>query len=69
MGAQTKGLKPEMTTLYGAIITKSSATIQLPPAKQMELFRSPDLFKFKEKTRSLLLHMSMFDAETGQITG
>jgi len=28
-----------------------------------------DLFEFKENTRSVLLHMSMFDAEIEQISG
>jgi len=28
-----------------------------------------DLFEFKEKRRSVLLHMSIFDAEIGQIMG
>ncbi|MDQ6967981.1 MAG: hypothetical protein Q9M14_04785 [Mariprofundaceae bacterium] len=28
---------------------------------------APDLFEFKEKIRSVLLHLSIFDAEIGQI--
>jgi len=30
---------------------------------------APDLFEFKENTRSVLLHESMFDAEIEQIRG
>ncbi len=30
---------------------------------------APDLFENKENTRSVLLHMSMFDAIIGQIRG
>jgi hypothetical protein len=30
---------------------------------------APDLFEFKAKMRSVLLHMSIFNAETGRIRG
>ncbi|MDQ6964340.1 MAG: hypothetical protein Q9M13_05410 [Mariprofundales bacterium] len=43
---------------YSATACKTGVTVQI----------ARNLFEFKEKTRSLLLHMSMFNAEIGQIT-
>jgi len=44
---------------YSAATSKVVVTVQI----------ARDLFEFQEKMRSVLLHMSIFDAEIGHITG
>jgi len=47
------------------LVTTQQHNVKAPVTAQVAL----DLFENKEKTRSVLLHLSMFDAVIGQIKG